>query len=274
MHHPGSSSSAVGFLPAMYAFSGPTSVPEFDFGPLSSSERLQGATNSNNSWDTRCHRKHKRRADDEACCAKKRKLMSEAEADFPENSSAQNDWPAGDSSPSPSARDPPTQPFSVPQPPSALSQPESENFCMEIEAAHRKLQEIEDRITLEDDDEDEDLDIEPAQRRPVLVLSDSLKEGLQRGISDILPHTVAQSVSHSGMELVLWRPPEDPFCRRLKGSLQKQRKQQTMCRQHPTPCPSPAPHRPLSPPSPPPDTPAPLYSFPVTRSSGEEDMEM
>ena len=50
------------------------------------------------------------------------------------------------------------------------------------------------RITLEDDDEDEDLDIEPTQRRPVLVISDSLKEGLQRGISDILPHKVAQSV--------------------------------------------------------------------------------
>lgn len=50
------------------------------------------------------------------------------------------------------------------------------------------------RITLEDDDEDEDLDVEPAPRRPVLVISDSLKEGLQRGITDILPHTVAQSV--------------------------------------------------------------------------------
>lgn len=50
------------------------------------------------------------------------------------------------------------------------------------------------RITLEDDDEDEDLDVEPAPRRPVLVISDSLKEGLQCGISDILPHTVAQSV--------------------------------------------------------------------------------
>lgn len=50
------------------------------------------------------------------------------------------------------------------------------------------------RITLEDDS-DEDLDVEPPQRRPVLVLSDSLREGLQRGgIADILPHTVAQSV--------------------------------------------------------------------------------
>lgn len=48
------------------------------------------------------------------------------------------------------------------------------------------------RIILEDDDED--LDVEPVPRRPVLVISDSLKEGLQRGISDILPQTVAQSV--------------------------------------------------------------------------------
>lgn len=48
------------------------------------------------------------------------------------------------------------------------------------------------RITLEDDDED--LDEEPVQRRPVLVISDSLKEGLERGISDILPHTVTQSL--------------------------------------------------------------------------------
>ncbi|XP_051806398.1 coiled-coil domain-containing protein 117 isoform X3 [Acanthochromis polyacanthus] len=166
------------------------------------------------------------------------------------------------------------QPCPAPQPSAALTRPETESSCMEIEAAQRKLQEIEDRITLEDDDEDEDLDVEPAQRRPVLVLSDSLKEGLQRGISDILPHTVAQSVSHSCMELVLWRPPDDPFCRRLKGSLQKQRKQQTVSRQPPTPCPSPIPHSPLSPSSPPADTHSPLYSFPVAHSSGEEDMEM
>lgn len=49
------------------------------------------------------------------------------------------------------------------------------------------------RITLEDDS-DEELDVEPAQRRPVLVMSDSLREGLQRGIGDIIPHTVAQSM--------------------------------------------------------------------------------
>jgi hypothetical protein len=50
------------------------------------------------------------------------------------------------------------------------------------------------RITLEDDDDDEDLDVEPFPRRPVLVMSESLRQGLQRGMSDILPHKVAQSV--------------------------------------------------------------------------------
>lgn len=50
------------------------------------------------------------------------------------------------------------------------------------------------RITLEDDEDEEDLDVDQTQNRPVLVMSDSLKEGLQQGLGDILPHTVAQSV--------------------------------------------------------------------------------
>ncbi|XP_023136970.1 coiled-coil domain-containing protein 117 isoform X1 [Amphiprion ocellaris] len=279
MHHSAPSSSELRFLPAMYSFSGPTSLPEFDLGSPSTSGHLQRARVSNSSWETRCLRKHRRRTDDEGCSAKKRRLMFEAEVEISENSSsgAHCDWPPANSCP-PLSTQPASpalpQPCPAPQPSTALTRPETESSCMEVEAAQRKLQEIEDRITLEDDDEDEDLDVEPAQRRPVLVLSDSLKEGLQRGISDILPHTVAQSVSHSCMELVLWRPPDDPFCRRLKGSLQKQRKQQTVSRQPPTPCPSPIPHSALSPSSPPADTHSPLYSFPVAHSFGEEDMEM
>ncbi|XP_013869770.1 coiled-coil domain-containing protein 117 isoform X4 [Austrofundulus limnaeus] len=247
MHHPALSSSNLGFLPAMNSFSSPTtSLPEFDLGSPSTAENL---TNNNklflsySSWETRRLRKH-RRLDDEGCSAKKRRLMPEAELDLSENSC----------------------------PALSAQQPDAESSCMDIESAQRRLQEIEDRITLEDDDDDEDLDVEPAARRPVLVISDSLKEGLQCGISDILPQTVAQSVNHSGMELVLWRPPEDPFCQRLRDSLQKQRKQQTACRQPPTPCPSPIP--PLSPSSPPADTSSPLYSFPAVNSSAEEDMEI
>ncbi|XP_019956423.2 coiled-coil domain-containing protein 117 isoform X2 [Paralichthys olivaceus] len=265
----------------MYSFSGPTSPPEFDLGPPSTSGHLQRAPVSNNSWETRCLRKHRRRVDDEGCSAKRRRLMVPAEVDNVEdsNTSTRCGWPTANSCPALSAEEALPQPCPEPEPltstshpSSALSRAETESSCMEVEAAQRKLQEIEDRITLEDDDED--LDVEPAPRRPVLVISDSLKEDLQRGISNILPHKVAQSVSHSCMELVLWRPPDDPFCRRLKGSLQKQRKQQTASRQPPTPCPSPVPHSPLSPPSAPADSHSVMYSFPVAHSSGEEDMEM
>lgn len=216
--------------------------------------------------------------------------MFEAESDVSENSNADNqhDWPSANSFPHLSAQRAgaaPPQPHTVSQPaslsqPSTLTQPdaaptrpEAESSCMEVEAAQRKLQEIEDRITLEDDSEDEDLDVEPAPRRPVLVISDSLKEGLQRGITDILPHTVAQSVSHSCMELVLWRPLDDPFCRKRKVTLPKPRKPQTVPRQTLTPCPSPTPHCSTSPPSPPAESCSHVYSFPVVHG-GEEDMEM
>ncbi|XP_078141397.1 coiled-coil domain-containing protein 117 isoform X2 [Centroberyx gerrardi] len=285
MHHSSPTSGELGFLPAMYPFS-LTSLPEMgiDLGPPSTSGHLQRGALSN-TWERRCLRKHRRRADDEGCSAKRRRLMVEAESDILENSSSSvgHDWPPASSCPPLSAQQaspalpPPCsgpQESLSPQSSTTLSRPETEGSCMEIEAAQRRLQEIEDRITLEDDDEDEDLDVEPAPRRPVLVLSDSLREGLQRGISDILPHTVAQSVSHSCMELVVWRPPEDALSRRLKDSLQRQRKQQTACRQPPTPCPSPTPQSPLSPTSPPGDTYSPLYSFPEAHSSGEEDMEL
>lgn len=150
---------------------------------------------------------------------------------------------------------------------------------MEVEAAQRRLQEIEERITLEDDDNDEDLDVEPTPRRPMLVMSDSLREGLQRGISDILPHKVARSMSHSCMELVVWRPPEDALSQRLKDSLLKQRKQQTAsCRQPPRPGPSLDPHSPLSSTGPAQTHPLPSLPRPfcnaAAQSSGEEDMEL
>ncbi|XP_034548027.1 coiled-coil domain-containing protein 117 isoform X1 [Notolabrus celidotus] len=284
MHHSAPTSAELGFLPAMYSFSGPTSLPEFDLGPPNTSSHLQRATLSN-SWETRCLRKHRRRSDDEGCSAKRRRLMCEAELAISDNSDNSNrrDWPTASSCPPLSAQQAspvPPQPCPAPQTltlaplDSASARPEADSSCMEIEAAQRRLQEIEDRITLEDDDEDEDLDLEPAPRRPVLVISDSLKEGLQRGISDILPHTVAQSVSHSCMELVLWRPLDDPFCQKRRVSLPKQRKQQTVSRQPPTPCPSPTPHCSVSSSSPPADTHTPVYSFPVVHSSGEEEMEM
>lgn len=44
MHHPAPTSSELGFLPDMYSFSGPTSLPEFNLGSPSTSGDLQRAT--------------------------------------------------------------------------------------------------------------------------------------------------------------------------------------------------------------------------------------
>lgn len=229
--------SQMGLLPSMYPFCVPPSPLEFDLGPDLTAPHQHKADFS--TWERRCLRKHRRRADDEVCSAKRRRLMpTEGELGVESCSSV------APRSPSPQPR---------PAPP--------HSSCLEVEAAQRRLREIEDRITLEDDsDSDLDLEVDMCPRRPVLVLSDSLKEGLQRGLTDILPHTVAQSVSHSCMELVLWRPPDDPFSHCLKDCVHKPH------RQPPTPCPSPSPHT---------DPPSPLYSSPGAPGSGdEEDMEM
>ncbi|XP_030214336.1 coiled-coil domain-containing protein 117 isoform X2 [Gadus morhua] len=282
MHHSGPKSNELGVLPAMDQFSGLVSLPEiiFDFSHPSSSGHQRGPPS--NSWERRCLRKHRKRNDDNEYVAKRRKLVEEGAALSESSSPADicSGWTLASSCPSlsvPAASPPPPHQEGVfPQNPPAPGRLEAEGSCMEVDAAQRRLREIEDRITLEDDDDDEDLDVEPFPRRPVLVMSESLRQGLQRGMSDILPHKVAQSVNHSCMELVLWRPPDDALSRRLKDSLQRQqRKNQTASRQPPPPCPSPGP--PSAPPvvRPAPAAPyRPAYSFPEADPSGEEDMEL
>lgn len=279
----------LGYLPSVYSTLPHLAPPEMGVSrgqSFSGSDHLPGGSMTSSSWERRCVRKHRRRTDDEGCSAKRRKLMEEVESeapDFPDPKPCHS-WSMVDPARSPPAQlgsealrvGPSSQEVGVAFSPVCLlpGRPESESGCMEVESAQRKLQEIEDRITLEDDS-DEDLDVEPAQRRPVLVLSDSLREGLQRGIGDILPQTVAQSVSRSCMELVLWRPPEDPLTQQLKDSIQRQqRKQQPACHQTPTPIPRTPfldqlqPKPPLEPPF------RPLYCPPVVPGGGEEDMEL
>lgn len=96
MHQSVRTGSGVGVLPAMYSFSGPTSLPQFDFGAQRTSDDLKKVTLydryvaviwrvgvfselktmrhklctvvdmfSVSSWETRCLRKNRRRADDE-----------------------------------------------------------------------------------------------------------------------------------------------------------------------------------------------------------------
>ncbi|XP_010897173.1 coiled-coil domain-containing protein 117 [Esox lucius] len=296
MHHPSPMSCELGFLPAMYSFPGHNNVPEkeINIGSPNTCQHLPEVSPPNANWERRCLRKHRRSNDDEGCSAKRRRLMEEAGCDPLDLSlNVCQNWPPAnhDSTlaelgsqalPQPSLgnqdlghQDLGHKDLGLPlsRSPSPQTHTEPEGSCMEVEAAQRRLQEIEERITLEDDEDDEDLDVEPAPRRPVLVMSDSLREGLQRGISDILPHTVAQSVSHSCMELVVWRPPEDALARKLKDSLQRQRKQQTSSRQPLTPRVPPSSQIPLNPTG---EAYSPSYCSPgaAAHISGEEDMEL
>lgn len=253
MHQPSPDSSGLGlFVPPCPPF-------HFSFPDVNVPQELSSVTcqvlGSQASWEKRCHRKHKRRADDEACSPKRRRLTQEE--DLADEACPKPSWPQHCSSSFEAPLDPGSVDAQAQQrvPLVGLSLPcvpcpeptaaEADGSCMEVEAAQRRLQEIEERITLEDDDDGEVLDEEPSPRQPVLVLSDSLKQGLQGGIGDILPQNVAESVSHSCMQLVLWRPPEDPLAHcRPKDSLHRQRKQQQqqqqqqpfLCGQSPTSC--------------------------------------
>lgn len=81
--------------------------------------------------------------------------MFEAEVDVPESSttSTPHNWPTANTCPLSAQQASPALPQPCPapqnltlsQPPSALPRPETDSSCMEIEAAQRKLQEIEDR---------------------------------------------------------------------------------------------------------------------------------
>ncbi|KAK1792246.1 hypothetical protein P4O66_012198 [Electrophorus voltai] len=286
MHSASAGSSDLGYLPSTYGTLPHLTVPDMGVskGHPSGSRHLTG---TNSSWDRRCQRKHRRRTDDEGCSAKRQKLMEVVGSDPLENMchKASQGWKVEGTSCSPSSQPSPTALMSghstqdmgqaFPSVSLAPARLENEGCCMEVEAAQRKLQEIEDRITLEDDS-DEDLDVEPVHRRPVLVLSDSLREGLQRGLCDILPHTVAQSVSRSCMELVLWRPLEDPVTQQLKDSLQRQQRKYPVCRQTPTPTPTSS--TPLSEQPQPKRSVEQSFSGPycplVTSSTVEEDMEL
>ncbi|XP_053329538.1 coiled-coil domain-containing protein 117 [Spea bombifrons] len=72
------------------------------------------------------------------------------------------------------------------------------------DAARRKIEDIESRLIIGDED-----DIEPensSSRLPTLILSDFLKDSLKNGFDEPLNKKIVESMSRPSMEIVLWKP--------------------------------------------------------------------
>nr|XP_056715107.1 coiled-coil domain-containing protein 117 [Euleptes europaea] len=158
-----------------------------------------------------CRRKHRMDAEPEGCPASKKRP---AEAELCPPTPALEQWMLC------AGQTPHQCPSGLPRAPGPLEIPceEMEQAAGEqqCEAARRKLQEIEARIT--DEDEDEDGLVEaPLSNLPTLVLSDTLKTGLKRDYTGDLTKKIVESMSRPSMELVVWKPLPEFLTKKAKA---------------------------------------------------------
>ncbi|XP_063000109.1 coiled-coil domain-containing protein 117 [Elgaria multicarinata webbii] len=145
-----------------------------------------------------CRKKHKMEEEEEEPddCPVGKKRMTEAAL------GAEREWVLPESQGAPSQ--------SLDRLPGPLETPceEMEQATGEApgEAAHRRLQEIEERIIDDDDDGEELLAEGSVSNVPTLILSDTLKTGLKRDYQEVLTKKIIESMSRPSMELVLWKP--------------------------------------------------------------------
>ncbi|KAJ6656671.1 hypothetical protein lerEdw1_003558 [Lerista edwardsae] len=154
-----------------------------------------------------CRHKHKLKMEEataDGCPARKRRLTAALATGL-------EDWTLPVASPigqglglQPAA---PCAPGTLELPCEDMEQVMGEQPC---EAARQRFQELEDRIIDEEDEEEDTVPVDgSAGRLPTLVLSDTLKRGLERDYDRVLTKKIVESMSRPSMELVLWKPLPD-----------------------------------------------------------------
>uniref|UniRef100_H3BAG3 Coiled-coil domain containing 117 n=2 Tax=Latimeria chalumnae TaxID=7897 RepID=H3BAG3_LATCH len=106
-----------------------------------------------------------------------------------------------------------------------MEQSAGESLC---EMARRQLQEIENRITVEDEDP---VESDCFSNGPVLVMSDILKEELKKGFDDRITHEVVESLTRPCMELAVWKPTQIKYPDKLKEMAEKSKLEKEQSRE-------------------------------------------
>ncbi|XP_077318212.1 coiled-coil domain-containing protein 117 [Lithobates pipiens] len=81
------------------------------------------------------------------------------------------------------------------------------------DTALRRIQDIENRLVIEEDDEEQNEN----DRLPTLVMSDVLLESLKKGLDESLTRKIVDSMNRPSMELVLWKPQPEFLVNKLQN---------------------------------------------------------
>uniref|UniRef100_V9KT15 Coiled-coil domain-containing protein 117-like protein n=1 Tax=Callorhinchus milii TaxID=7868 RepID=V9KT15_CALMI len=177
-------------------------------------------------YELRSRRKHKREKEDEGAPARKKRLTEKMlNCRVEPVNVLRNSWPHPPCCQESGLNANSWQVRPTPQEPRVI---EKESVSMEVKIDTKqeeldglqKLREIEDRLTGEDDP---DVDGNEISETPILVLSDSLREELNRGLEEVLPRKIIESLNRPCMELVLWKPRDEHFSEKLETERKKQR---------------------------------------------------
>uniref|UniRef100_A0A8C5Q5R6 Coiled-coil domain containing 117 n=1 Tax=Leptobrachium leishanense TaxID=445787 RepID=A0A8C5Q5R6_9ANUR len=107
----------------------------------------------------------------------------------------------------------------------AMEETPVESLC---DAACRRLQDIDNRLSLDEDIEAENST--PARNLPTLIMSELLQESLKKGFEESFTKKMVESMSRPSMELVLWKPQPEFLIDKLQAVSRCQKNKTDVCK--------------------------------------------